>query len=169
MELNNLVARAKHSGFYRRLLNWGLDRMVPFNKPHHFQVVELGDDYMKTLLPYKKSNLNHIRGIHACAMATVSEFTTGFLLLTRLDPKKYRIIMQRLEMDYHYQGKMDAHAHFAASDEWLREYILTPLQTQEAVVIPCEVKIHDIKGNHLSTGKVYWQIKDWQKVKTKLA
>ena len=76
--------------------------------------------------------------------------------------------MQRLEMDYHYQGKMDAFAEFIISKEWLQENIVNPLQTQEAVVVPCEVKIHDSKGNHLTTGKVFWQIKSWSKVKTKL-
>lgn len=75
--------------------------------------------------------------------------------------------MQRLEMDYHYQGKMDAFAEFKISKEWLNENIINPLQTQEAVVVTCEVKIHDSKGNHLTTGKVFWQIKDWGRVKTK--
>ena len=77
--------------------------------------------------------------------------------------------MQRLEMDYHYQGKMDATAEFTISTEWLEKNVTHPLSTQEAVVIPCEVKIHDLKGNHLTTGTVFWQIKDWARVKTKVA
>jgi hypothetical protein len=36
-------------------------------------------------------------------------------------------------------------------------------------VIICEVKIHDAAGNHLTTGKVFWQVKDWAKVKTKIS
>ncbi len=141
--------------------------MVPFNRPHKFQVVELTDYHLKALIPYRKSNFNHIRGLHACALATISEFATGFLLLSRLDAAKYRLIMQRIEMDYHYQGKMDAFARFDISDQWLDEKIISPLQTGDAVVVPCEVKIHDVKGNHITTGKVFWQIKDWQKVRTK--
>jgi len=77
--------------------------------------------------------------------------------------------MQRLEMDYHYQGKMDAIASFQIDDRWLSERVYSPLTQQDAVVIDCEIKIHDIQGNHLSTGRVYWQIKDWQKVKTKVS
>lgn len=164
---NKLVEKAKTSSFYKGILNFALDRMIPFNKPHGFRIVEISDYSLKTLLPYRRKNFNHIRGIHACAMATVSEFTTGFLLISRLDAKKYRLIMQRLEMDYHYQGKMDAFASFSISEEWLTEKIYQPLQQQEAVIIPCEVKIHDSKGNHLTTGKVFWQVKDWAKVKTK--
>lgn len=167
LDPNKLVEKAKTSSFYRGILNFALDRMIPFNKPHGFKIVDVSDYSLKTLLPYRRKNFNHIRGIHACAMATVSEFTTGFLLISRLDAKKYRLIMQRLEMDYHYQGKMDAFASFTISEEWLKEKIYQPLQQQESVIIPCEVKIHDSKGNHLTTGKVFWQVKDWAKVKTK--
>jgi acyl-coenzyme A thioesterase PaaI-like protein len=169
MNVNTIVSKAAHSPFYRWLLNMALNRMVPFNKPHGFRIVEIGDHHLKTLIPYKKRNFNHIRGLHACALATISEFTTGFLLLSKLDGTKYRLIMQRLEMDYHYQGKMDAVASFTIPPEWLREHIYDPLKNQEAVVVVCEVMIHDMKGNHLTTGHVHWQIKDWQKVKTRVA
>ena len=162
-----IIEKAKHSGFWRWVLNQSLYRTVPFNRPHKFQVVELGDNHLRAMIPYRKSNFNHIRGLHACALATISEFTTGFLLLSRLDVKKYRLIMQRIEMDYHYQGKMDSFAEFRTSDEWFQQQIILPLQSQEAVVVPCEIKIHDAKGNHITTGRVFWQIKDWAKVKTK--
>ena len=164
----SILEKAKTSSFYRWVLNLSLSRMIPFNKPHGFEVLEIEDYRLKTLIPYKKSNFNHIRGLHACGLATISEFTTGFLLLNALDPKKYRIIMQRLEMNYHYQGKIDATAEFSITKEWLQEKIIMPLQTQESVVVPCEIKIHDIKGNHLTTGLIFWQFKDWSKVKTKL-
>jgi acyl-coenzyme A thioesterase PaaI-like protein len=163
-----ILEKAKHSAFYLKVLNWSLGRMIPFNKPHGFKIFEIEDFRLKIIIPYRKSNFNHIRGLHACALATISEFATGFLLLSNLDIKKYRLIMQRLEIDYHYQGKMDAFAEFIISKEWLDENIRHPLQTQEAIVVPCEVKIHDSKGNHLTTGKVYWQIKVWSKVKTKV-
>ena len=166
---DEILKKARTSSFYRGLLNWSLSRMIPFNKPHGFAVVEVEEFRLKTLMPYKRSNFNHIKGLHACGLATISEFTTGFLLLSSLDMKKYRIIMQRLEMDYHYQGKMDATAEFTISKQWLDDQVITPLKTQDAILVPCEVKIHDIKGNHLTTGKVFWQIKSWDKVKTKVS
>jgi acyl-coenzyme A thioesterase PaaI-like protein len=168
MDASKIIEKAKTSSIYLKLLNWSLNRMVPFNKPHGLRILTVGDDHLKTLIPYKKRNLNHIRGLHACALATISEFTTGFLLISRLDPKKFRLIMQRLEMDYHYQGKMDATAQFSISESWLDENIYRPLETRDAVIVPCEIKILDVKGNHLTTGKVYWQIKNWSNVKTKV-
>lgn len=168
-DVNTVLLKARTSAFYQWLLNWSLNKMIPFNQPHGIRVIESGDYHIKTLLPYKKRNFNHIRGLHACALATLSEFTTGFLLVSKLDSKKYRLIMQRLEMDYHYQGKVDATANFSATEQWLQEKVYDPLKTQDAIILVCEVKIHDAKGNHLTTGNVYWQIKDWQKVKTKVS
>lgn len=163
-----ILQKAKRSRFYLKVLNWSLNRMIPFNKPHGFTIVEISDTHLKTSIPYKKANFNHIRGLHACGLATLSEFTTGFLLINRLDAKKYRLIMQRLEMDYHYQGKMEAFAEFTITDQWLHEKIAEPLKAQDAVVVICEVMIHDREGNHLTTGRVHWQVKDWKSVKTKV-
>ena len=163
-----IIEKAKHSSFYLRLLNWSLNRMIPFNKPHGFKIISIGDYHLKTQIPYQRRNWNHIRGLHACALATISEFTTGFLLVSKLDGKKYRLIMQRLEMDYHYQGKMNATAEFSVSEKWFEDNIYVPLRINDAIIIPCEIKIHDDKGNHLTTGKVFWQIKNWNKVKTKV-
>lgn len=166
---DKILQKAKTSSFYRTLLNWSLARMIPFNKPHGYKIVEISDFRIRTRIPYRRSNFNHIRGLHACSLATISEFTTGFLLISNLDMKKYRLIMPRLEMDYHYQGKMDSFAEFEISQAWLDDNIIQPLQTQDAVVVPCEVRIRDAQGNHLTTGRIFWQIKSWDKVKTKIS
>jgi hypothetical protein len=62
---------------------------------------------------------------------------------------------------------MDATAHFEISKEWLQQNILVPLQSEDSVVVICEIKIFDTQGKHLTTGKVHWQIKEWKRVKTK--
>jgi acyl-coenzyme A thioesterase PaaI-like protein len=167
MDMMTFVGRAKTSGFYLWLLNNVFDRMVPFNKPHHFRILEIGDDYVKTTLPYRTRNLNHVKGLHACALATLTELTSGFLLASRLDPKKFRLILKRLEIDYLYQGKMDAICEFRLSDDKLRSAVTGPLDTLESTVFVAEVNIMDIKGNQLTAGRAHWQNKDWRKVKTK--
>jgi acyl-coenzyme A thioesterase PaaI-like protein len=169
MNVSKVIERARHSAFYLWLLNVGLQYKIPFNKPHGFRIVKIGEYEVKILIPYKRKNLNHIRGLHACALATISEYATGLLLISNLGFDTYRLIMQRLEVDYHYQGKSDAVAEFQISQEWLRGSIIEPLQTQESVVVPCEVKIHDTQGKHLTTAKIYWQIKKWTSVRTKVA
>ena len=168
MDIRKIVEKAKSSSLYLKILNFGLNRMVPFNKPHGFRIIELGDHHIKTIVPYRKANFNHIRGVHACALATLSEFTTGFLVLNMLDAKMYRLIMERIEIDYHYQAKMDAVASFQISDEWIEERIFRPLASYAKTSIDCEVLIHDRDNNHISTALVRWQIKSWNEVKTKV-
>lgn len=168
MNIRKIIEKAQYSSFYMRILNFGMNRNVPFNKPHGFKVIELSENHLAAFAPYKKSNFNHIKGIHACALATLSEFTTGFLLMTRLDPKKYRLILQHLSMEYHYQAKMDIYSMFKISEEWLKENIYEPLESSDSVSVACDVKIHDKAENHISTGKIIWQIKSWEKVKTKV-
>jgi acyl-coenzyme A thioesterase PaaI-like protein len=168
MDTSKIIQKAKSSKFHLWLLNAGLNRMIPFNKPHGFKVLEITDNIIKTMLPYKRGNFNHIKGLHACALATLSEFSTGFLMISRLDPKKYRIILKTLEMEYHYQGKMDGIGTFEIDDKWLEEKIYKPLESSDSTVVICEIKINDTEGNHLTTGKVHWQVKSWDKVKTKL-
>ncbi|MFT6969692.1 MAG: acyl-coenzyme A thioesterase PaaI-like protein [Roseivirga sp.] len=162
-----MLEKAKTSKRYLALLNFGLFRMIPFNKPHGIKIVEIKDRSVKTIFPYKKSNFNHIKGLHACGLATVSEFTTGIVLLSSLDSKKYRIIMQKMEMNYHYQGKMDSYAEFSITDEWLKNEVINPIAANDSVVVNCEVKVTDSAGHHLTTGNIYWQVKSWSKVKTK--
>ena len=166
--LKLLFNRARKSPFFMWVLNQGLSRKVPFNKPHGFKVFEIGDDHLSVFLPYRKANLNHIKGIHACALATLSEFTTGLSLLRRLDAKKYRIILKSLRMEYYYQGKTGITASYTLDDEWLEKKITHPLKIEDAVTIVMEVESHDVKNNHICTGFVEWQVKDWKKVRTKV-
>jgi acyl-coenzyme A thioesterase PaaI-like protein len=162
-----LFDKAKTSQKHLKLLNYGLSRMIPFNKPHGIRIQSIKENEVTTFLPYKRSNFNHIRGMHACALATLSEFTTGLVLLNSLDADQYRIIMQRMEMDYHYQGKMDVIANFKVTEEWLQKNVMVPLDDDDSVLVCCKIKTFDNDGNHISTGNVYWQIKNWGKVKTK--
>ena len=75
--------------------------------------------------------------------------------------------MQKMEMNYHYQAKIDTVVSFKIDQEWLTKHVIDPLKTSESVVINCEVVSHDSQNNHLTTGHIYWQIKPWDKVKTK--
>lgn len=168
MNFENYIEQAKKSGFGLFKLNLGLGFIIPFNRPHKIKIKELGDDYVKTHIPYKRKNFNHIKGIHACGLATAAEFASGFLLLTKLGSKKYRLIMQSLEMKYHYQAKSNVTAIFEADDLWIKTNVLDPLNTSDHVYVRCEIKLNDNEGNHVATGFTNWQIKEWAAVKTKV-
>ncbi len=168
MNFEKYIDNAKKSDFGLWKLNFGLFRIIPFNKSHGIKINKLTNDSIETIIPYKRKNLNHIKGIHACGLATCAEFASGFLLLTRLNPNQYRIIMESIEMTYHYQAKTDVIAKFNLTEEWLSTKILTPLKEKEAILIKCTIELYDTKNNHIATGTTNWQIKDWAKVKTKM-
>jgi acyl-coenzyme A thioesterase PaaI-like protein len=167
MDLKQLVSRAQNSSFRLWLLNIVLLNGIPFNKPHKLRVIKVTNSEIEIRLPYRRRNLNHLKGLHACGLATLCEYAAGLLLSHRLDVSKYRMIMRSMNMQYHYQGKTDATARFGISEEWLKEKILDPLQNSDSVFVLCEVQAHDTQGNLLCTGTTEWQVKNWTKVKVK--
>jgi acyl-coenzyme A thioesterase PaaI-like protein len=167
-KLQKLVEKARTSPMYLHILNRVLWGVIPFNKPHRLRIIRLEENTVEIRIPYKRANLNHLKGIHACALATVSEYAAGFSLLLGLGTNDYRLIMKKLEMEYFYQGKTDCVARFSMSAAQLREQVILPLQQTDAIFVPCIVEVHDVHGNLVSTGKTEWQIKRWDKVKTKI-
>ena len=167
MHLPTLLSKARNSGFTRWWLNAVLPWTVPFNRPHGFKVVPLTTGGISVLIPNWRINRNHINGIHACALATAAEMCSGLSVLGRLDPKKYRLIMRGLHMEDHYQAKKPAIASCAPSSAEIEEQVVSPLLGQDAVDYTSTVMVNDTSGNHLATGTVTWQVKEWGKVRTK--
>ncbi len=145
-----------------------LSRAVPFNAPHHFRILKISPGAVQILLPYKRVNLNHLKGIHACALATLCEYTIGLTLISKISENKFRFILKNLNLEYHYQAKMDVSAEFRITDGDLNELIISPLNKIDAVFQEFEIKVTDISGNHICTGKTNWQIKKWDKVQSKI-
>lgn len=167
MHLPTLLAKARASSFTRWWMNLLLDRMIPFNAPHGFKVRPLPEGGIRVHVPYRRANFNHIKGIHACAMATAAEMCSGLSVLERLDPREYRLIMRTLHMAYHYQAKRPAHATCIPTAADIEAQVLGPLRTGDAADYTSTVELHDVDGNHLATGTVVWQVKAWSKVRTK--
>ncbi|HTA84098.1 MAG TPA: DUF4442 domain-containing protein [Bacteroidia bacterium] len=167
-KLAALIEKAKTSAFYMWLLNKILLRTVPFNKPHGLTVTAIGDEDITIVAPYKRSNMNHIKGIHACLLATLCEYACGLSLTLRLPANEYRIILKSIHMTYHYQAKMAVFAKFKLSKEMVEQTILTPLKTEPAVFGEYTVDLYDTANNHICTGLINWQVKAWKDAKMKV-
>lgn len=165
-QLAHQFEKASGSAFRLWLLNMGLLRTVPFNKPHGIKVVEISKDELTVSAKNIRPNQNHIKGIHACLLATLCEYVSGLSLLLRLDPKEYRIILKNIQITYHYQAKTSVYAKFGISDHFFEAEIIAPLQKEEALFKEFTVDIYDEAKNHICTGLINWQIKSWKKVKT---
>ncbi len=164
-----LLARARTSPFWLRVLNLLLGRMIPFNRPHGVRILDLGPDRVRTSADYRRRNHNHIGGVHACCIATVAEFSSGMLLLSRLNPARYRLIMAHLEIDYLYQARSAIIAESVLSDAVLAAEVLQPLQEHDKLVKEFETLVSDRQGNLVARARITWQIKPWDKVRTRPA
>lgn len=167
MKLSDLLRKARHSGAHRWFANILLPWLIPFNRPHGFKVVPLKDGGMSVAIPYWRINRNHIRGMHACALATAAEMCSGLAVIERLDPKEYRMILRELRIQYRYQAKKRVIASAPDLSRAIEEQVLTLLRTTGSVDYTSTVELHDSDGNHVATGTATWQVKPWSKVRTK--
>ena len=167
IDLSKHLEAAQSSKWALRKLNIILGIGIPFNKPHGIKIVKVEPETVVTSIPLKRKNKNHINGIHACGLATTAEFCSGLVLLRKLNPADYRLIMQKIEVEYHYQAKHTCNARFELKDSVFKTEILKPLVTNGVAFYTCVIPVHDIKGNHVCTAYTRWQIKSWKDVKTK--
>lgn len=167
--MEKYLKKAENSKLYRWLLNRILHRMIPFNKPHGFWIDQISQEKISVRIPFKKINLNHIRGIHACAIATACEYASGFLLLRQIGTKDYRIIMQKLSVEYFYQAKTDVLVDFELKKERIEKEVLQELGKSEHTFITLVAKPKNKDGILLAECTTVWQVKPWSKVKTKLS
>src|SRR3989338_220503 len=130
-----IIEKARHSPFFLWLLNLILLRAVPFNRPHGLRIVKLTRDSLEVKIPYRKANKYHIKGLHACVLATATGYAMGVLLMSHLNPSAYRIIIQSLRVTYYYQGKTDCVARFLIPKDWLEQQVVEPLKTKDAVMV----------------------------------
>ena len=167
MTLNSILDKAKNSSLYLFLLNIVLRRIIPYNAPHRFKVEKVNEESLEVSIPFIKKNKNHINGIHACALATLCEYISGLSLARALPPENYRLILQTIHVDYLYQGKTKLFARFGIDEQKLNE-IKSALKENDAVVKEYSVSVYDISENHICTGKITWQVKEWGKVSVKV-
>lgn len=165
--IQSLIRKSEHSAFYRWVLDLAAAYSIPFNRPHQFKIVEIRPGFAKIKLPYYRINRNHVKGIHACGLATLSEFTAGMAMLGRISDQDYRIILKKLNIEYHYQAKSHVYASQEVTEDFARENILRPLINGDSVFTELTTKIFDVQGNHISTAVTEWQLKKWDQVRTK--
>jgi|SRR5690554_2577223 len=166
-DIDKIIKAAENSSFGLWKLNFLLKRLIPFNRPHGLKVIKVSKAEVMVSLPYQKNNLNHIKGLHACGLATAAEFSSGLLLLYNLGFQKYRLIMQSLKVDYMYQAKTTATARFELSQSDFKAQLLLPLERDGVVNYECVIFLKDSNGELLCEARTNWQIKSWEKVKTK--
>jgi acyl-coenzyme A thioesterase PaaI-like protein len=163
MNPDSLLAKARNSKFYLWLLNLVLNRTIPFNGPHGIRILAINSTEVSTLLPFWRINKNHIGGMHACALATAAEFTSGIALINALGSKNYRLIMQSMQVKYHMQGKKNCIINYKVEAKDLIDRIAEA--ENESMFETCVVQVHNESQQLVCTAEIRWQIKAWSRVK----
>lgn len=141
-----------------------LDRMMrmalPFNRPHRIRVIGVAEDHVSVRLPDRRSNRNHLGGMHACAIATALEFCSGVPILLAVGLKDYRIIMSRIEVDYLAKPEGDCTARAERNTPEVQG--LSGVLRQEGVArIRTGAALYDARGEHCAQALVHWHLKAW--------
>tara|TARA_B110000285_G_scaffold235283_1_gene316064 strand:- start:2072 stop:2590 length:519 start_codon:yes stop_codon:yes gene_type:complete len=148
-------------------LNVFFRKALPFNAPHGIRILEMSEALVRVSLPDRRSNKNHLNGMHACAMATACEFASGLAVLERFNMEDFRLIMHRLEMDYHRRpasGRCESHA---AIPKELEQQIRVDLASSADQVSRFSMvsELFDGSGERVATAQVHWHVKPWSAVR----
>ncbi|MFN8390818.1 MAG: DUF4442 domain-containing protein [Bdellovibrionota bacterium] len=159
-----LIRSAATSPLKLSLLNWLLQRVIPFNAGHGISLASISDNQVEVNLPVRRANKNHLGGIHACAIAAAGEFSSGVLLLRGIDLSRYRLIMKDLHVSYLKQGR----SRLRAVCELPQELSLSSLDQRLASGEVCEVtlrpKVYDSGQQLIAELQVVWQLKSFAQV-----
>ena len=139
---------------------------IPFNAPHGFHLVTLNKDEVRIDLPNSKLNHNHVKGIHACAIATLGEFCAGLTLARHLGFSRYRFLLAKLSVEYHLQGRTKLTG-VARLNEVQVEKLKSDLSMQDKLLFEHHTEITNAHGERVADVKTVWQVKDWKKVQLK--
>lgn len=156
------------SGFLGQwLFNRALWRMIPFNRSLRVKVECFEPQKVICRLPFKNSNCNHLKGLHACALATVAEYAAGLLLVQSFHPRKYRIIMAELNVSYKVQGKSDVLATCEITSEDIEHLKIKMCSDGQARITLESVIVEEKTRKKLVVCQTLWQVKPWQHLKNK--
>lgn len=141
-----------------------LDRLMrvalPFNRPHRISIASVSSDGVDIALPDRRSNRNHLGGMHACAMATALEFGSGASVLLEVGMQDYRIIMSRLEVDYLAKPKGDCVVRVQRNTPEVQG--LSGVLEREGVArVALTSSLFDARGEHCARALVHWHLKAW--------
>lgn len=86
-----------------------LERLGGLYVPHAarmgFRIEQLDERSIEVSMPDKRANRNHLRSLHAMALAHLAEYTTGLLTVYAVVPLGYRSILREFKIEYLAKGR----------------------------------------------------------------
>jgi acyl-coenzyme A thioesterase PaaI-like protein len=123
-----------------------ISRLIPYTGTISPFVREVGPGFAEVSIKDCRRNRNHLRSIHAVAIANLGEFTTGLALHFALDAHG-RAILTRLETEYHKKAR----------GEIVASARLAQLPINQGLNIVTAV-VSDKSNSTVATVKAFWLV-----------
>ena len=138
------------AGIQKKLRNFAFGNAVPLVGTAGLSYDVVTPEQVVVSIKNKRKTQNHIKGVHAAAMALIAETATGFVVGVNLPGDSIPLI-KTMHVDYRKRSKGDMKA-VASLTEEQREKIKT--EPKGEVVVPCVVT--DESGNQPITVEMTW-------------
>jgi acyl-coenzyme A thioesterase PaaI-like protein len=137
--------------FIRRLLlSKIMGRMIPYVATSHLHVEEMTLDRVVASIPNRRRVQNHIKGVHAAAMALLAETVSGLVFAMNLPDNKLPLI-KTLKIDYKKRTQGSLRASATISPEQKEK-----LQSLDRGNLPVEVMVTDQSGREPIKCEMIW-------------
>jgi len=168
-QLWNVVERAAglSPAAARRLVGAFLRVASPFNAPLRARVLLWEPTICRVRVPDRRALHNHLRGTHACALATAGETAAGLLLLRTFPFSRYRLILKDLSITFERQARSTDLLAEADLPREAAESVRAGLEAGEAQLVPMETRLSEPGGARLAVVRTTWQVKAWSQVRTR--
>ena len=143
-----------------RVMDLAILIAIPFNRWLGMKIETLYPDRVVVQSPPRRLRKNHVGGAHACALALLGEYPAGLMLSQTFTAEQYRIIITKLEVTYHQQGRGHLKGEVHAPIEW-------PALQDGVCLVDLKTEITNAKGESIATVLTKWQVKEWSRVRTK--
>ncbi|MBU8898737.1 DUF4442 domain-containing protein [Corallococcus sp. H22C18031201] len=92
-------------GMANTLTTLAVKNIVPLASAMGYRVEEVSHSRTRASVPLNRKTKNHVGSVYLGAQVTVMELTMGVLLFTRFPPNQYKLLVNRMEVQFHAKAK----------------------------------------------------------------
>jgi len=131
----------------RYLFSWAFWAFIPYTGSIRPEILELRKGFARIKMRDRRFHRNHLRSIHAIALANLAECASGLSLVPGL-PQNAQTILVRLEIQYLKKGRGTLEASATCS----------PPLSADSIEFPVESVIQNNRGEIIAKALATWKI-----------
>ena len=132
----------------KSIFSFLLGRMIPYSSTIKFRVTELAPGRTVVVMKDRKGLRNHLRSVHAIALANLGELSSGLAVITTV-PESMRGIPTRFDVEYHKKAR----GLISASATFDRD-----IDTKQSGEYEVQSHLRDEQGDAVAVCTAHWLI-----------